>query len=79
MHLVIGNHDWRTGNPDGQFQKYANLFNPAVEPENVYYDEWVAGYHFIYMASESEGTVAYISDEQLEWLDQLLEEDSPEG
>ena len=76
LHMVIGNHDWRTGNPDGQFQKYANLFNPAVEPEKVYYDEWVAGYHFIYMASESEGTIAYISDEQLEWLDQLLEEDS---
>lgn len=76
MHLVIGNHDWRTGNPDGQFQKYANLFNPAVEPENVYYDEWVAGYHFIYMASEGEGTVAYISQEQLDWLEQLLAEDS---
>ena len=76
MHLVVGNHDWRTGNPDGQLQKYANLFNPAVEPENIYYDEWVDGYHFIYMGSEGEGTIAYISREQLEWLDALLEEDS---
>lgn len=76
MHLVIGNHDWRTGNPDRQFQKYANLFNPAVEPEEPYYDEWVAGYHFIYMASESEGTVANISQEQLEWLEDLLDEDT---
>ncbi len=78
MHLVIGNHDWRTGNPDRQFQKYANMFNPAVEPEEVYYDEWVAGYHFIYMASESEGTVANISQEQLDWLEELLDKDTRE-
>lgn len=76
MHLVVGNHDWRTGNPDGQLQKYANLFNPAVEPEHIYYDEWVAGYHFIYLGSEGEGTIAYLSQEQLEWLENLLEEDT---
>ena len=76
MHLAVGNHDWRTGNPDGQLQKYANLFNPEVEPENLYYDEWVAGYHFIYMAAEGEGTVAYISNDQLDWLENLLDEDT---
>lgn len=76
LHMSVGNHDWRTGNPDGQLQKYANLFNPNVEPENLYYDEWVAGYHFIYMAAEGEGTIAYISRDQLEWLEKLLDEDS---
>jgi len=76
LHISVGNHDWRTGNPDGQLQKYANLFNPDVTPENLYYDEWVAGYHFIYLGSEGEGTVAYLSRDQLDWLEELLNEDS---
>ena len=76
LHMAIGNHDWRTGNPDGQFQKYVNWFNPSVETDTVYYDEWVDGYHYIYLGSEQMGEVASLSNEQLEWLDNLLEEDS---
>jgi len=76
MHMSIGNHDWRTGNPDRQFQKYVNWFNPAVEPETVYYDEWVDGYHHIYLGSEAQGTVAYLSNPQLEWFENLLAEDA---
>lgn len=76
LHMAIGNHDWRTGNPDGQFQKYVNWFNPSVETDTVYYDEWVNGYHYIYLGSEQMGEVASLSNEQLEWLDNLLEEDS---
>ena len=76
LHLSIGNHDWRTGNPDRQFQKYANWFNPAVEPEEVYYDEWVDGYHHIYLASEAAGVIAYLSNEQLTWFENLLAEDA---
>lgn len=76
IHMSIGNHDWRTGNTDALFQKWANLYNPAVEPENVYYDEWVDGYHYIYLGSEAEGTWAQLSPEQLEWFENLLAEDS---
>ncbi len=76
VHMAIGNHDWRTGNPDGQFQKYVNWFNPAVETEEVYYDEWVDGYHYIYLGSEDRGEVAILSQKQLDWLDNLLAEDA---
>ena len=78
MHMSIGNHDWRTGNPNGQFQKYVSWFNSAVETETVYYDEWVDGYHFIYLGGEVFGNEAkgFLGAEQLEWLEELLEEDS---
>ena len=76
LHMSIGNHDWRTGNPDGQFQKYANWFNPAVQPEHVYYDEWINGYHYIYLGGEATGDMAYLSNEQLNWFEGLLAEDA---
>jgi hypothetical protein len=78
LHMAIGNHDWRTGNPNGQFQKYVSWFNPAVETETVYYDEWIDGYHFIYLGGEEAGLtdLAVLSAEQLEWLEELLAEDT---
>ena len=76
LHMSIGNHDWRTGNPDGQFQKYINWFNPAVETETVYYDEWIDGYHWIFLGGEATGDRANISNEQFAWLENLLEEDT---
>jgi len=76
MHISIGNHDWYDGNPDSQFQKYANWFNPAIETETVYYDEWVDGYHFIYLGGEVKEEVAVLSNEQLKWLDDLLAADA---
>ncbi|MBR3785456.1 MAG: fibronectin type III domain-containing protein [Firmicutes bacterium] len=79
LHLAIGNHDWYEGNPDGQFQKYANWFNPAIETETVYYDEWVDGYHFIYLGGEEFQHYAVMSDEQLNWLDELLAADEEAG
>ena len=74
MHITIGNHDWRMGNPNGMFQKYINWFNPAVETETLYYDEWVNGYHYIYLGSEEKNSSAVLSNEQLTWLDKTLEE-----
>ena len=76
LHMAIGNHDWITNNPNNQFQKYVNWFNPSVQPQKLYYDEWVNGYHYIYLASEGAGTNAWLSDAQLEWFDNLLMEDT---
>ena len=76
IHMSIGNHDWRTNNPEGQFQKYVNWFNPEVTPEHVYYDEWVNDYHFIFMGGEAQGDNAELSQEQLQWVDDLLAEDT---
>lgn len=77
IHMSIGNHDWIQGNPKGQFQKYVGIFNKRVSPpEKVYYDEWINGYHYIYLGGEQAGLHAVLSDEQRAWLDKLLLEDS---
>ena len=74
IHMSIGNHDWIKGNPDSQFQKYVKILNPKLkeQPENVYYDEVVNGYHFIYLGGEQAGLHAVMSKEQLEWFDGLM-------
>lgn len=74
LHLAIGNHDWMDGNPDGQFQKYVNKLNPAVQTETVYYDETIAGYHFIYLGGEQSGGNAVLSEKQLAWFDNRMKE-----
>ena len=74
LHIAIGNHDWYNGNPDNQFQKYANKLNPAVETETVYYDETVAGYHFIYLGGEANNLHAVLSEKQLTWFDNRMQE-----
>ena len=77
IHMSIGNHDWIKGNPNNQFQKYVGIFNKRVSPpENVYYDEWINGYHYIYLGGQQAGLHAVLKDEQRAWLDKLLLEDS---
>ena len=75
IHMAIGNHDWMKGNPSSQFQKYVYKMNPSLEaqPEKVYYDEEVGGYHFVYLGGEKEGLHASLSQEQLEWFDGVME------
>lgn len=76
IHISIGNHDWMAGNPDSQFQKWAQMLNSNLEeqPENVYYSENVGGYDFIYLGGEEAGLGAVLSNEQLEWFDETMAE-----
>ena len=76
MHLAVGNHDWMAGNPNRQFQKFVKIFNPALpeQPENIYYDEVVNGYHFIYLGGEKNNLHAVLSAEQIDWFDQRMAE-----
>lgn len=76
LHISIGNHDWIKGNPNSQFQVYAKVFNSNLEkqPENVYYDEVLGGYHFVYLGGETVGTSATLSQEQLDWFDGVMTE-----
>ncbi len=76
LHMSIGNHDWIQNNPSNQFQQYVNLFNPDVETDEVYYDEWVNGYHYIYLGGEEPGLRAVLSQKQLDWFDELMAEDT---
>lgn len=75
LHIGIGNHDWMQGNAGNRFQRYAKVFNPDLQqPETVYYDEVVAGYHFIYLGGETAGLRANLSAEQIQWFDERMEQ-----
>ena len=76
LHISIGNHDWLQGNPNKQFQTYATLLNSnlAKQPDTVYYDEVINGYHFIYLGGEQNSLRAAMSDEQLTWFDNRMAE-----
>ncbi len=78
--LAMGNHDtWNDEIDDEhEFSQSKKLFieyNKAIadrEIENVYYSTVINGYTFIMMSSEASHTDAYISPEQLAWLDTEL-------
>ncbi len=77
--LAVGNHDtW--GSDDDRFEpskerfiKYGGQIMNR-ELEKTYYSTKINGYTFVVMSSEDDGTNAYISDEQLNWLDATLTE-----
>ncbi len=89
--MATGNHEWKLGDADNsytsnyeeekdRFIQYTNQFLTASGRENIenglpYYDLWVNGFHYIFLASEAPITHAYLSDTQLEWLDRMLAED----
>ena len=53
--------------------------------EKIYHDTWIKGYHFISLGSDNNGidkvnyTRGCISDEQIEWLKETVEENYEEG
>jgi len=89
--MATGNHEYKLGDAANsytsfyneekeRFIKYANQFLSAAGRENIenglpYYDLWVNGFHYIFLASEAAITHAYLSDAQLNWLDEMLAED----
>ncbi len=68
-----GNHDlrWlRDGWVEGMRRFMAKTGSPAL-----YYDEWISGYHFIFLASDSDmSSMSYLGGEQLSWLKAALAE-----
>ncbi|XRG79816.1 carbohydrate-binding protein [Rossellomorea sp. GAMAL-10_SWC] len=72
--LVLGNHDVRWM---GGFETAKNRFLTHTDMPGVYYDKWINGYHFIYLATETdEKDSAYISDTQMKWLSDRLAENA---
>lgn len=78
--IAPGNHDYGNGTGgyeelEDRFLRYANF--AGCDIENNYYYKVIDGYYYIVLTSESD-TVngADISDEQLEWLDGVLNEAS---
>lgn len=76
IHLSMGNHDWYSNNPSKQFQKWVKTLNNTLEkqPDTVYYDEVIDGYHFIFLGGEEryDSLRASISEKQLKWFDNLM-------
>ncbi|MGI6535229.1 MAG: DUF5722 domain-containing protein [Eggerthellaceae bacterium] len=78
LHCSIGNHDWLANQPDN-FRTFVGNSNDNVNtPSKVYYDEWVNGYHYIYLGGEKQGLHAWLSEEQLTWFDNLMKKDQKE-
>ncbi len=85
--MAVGNHDtWNSevDENDG-FPKSSELFieyNKKIagrDIDKVYYSTEINGYTFIVMSSEKDMVAAYISDEQLVWLDSELKKASEDG
>jgi 3',5'-cyclic AMP phosphodiesterase CpdA len=84
--IAIGNHEFR--DQSATEAQLKNRFLTKMNVTNLYYDQWVNGYHFITIAGEksartmeeeygaTEKDSAYISDEQYQWLESTLAEDA---
>ena len=76
---VIGNHDLGNGEGDyktlqSRWYDYTGAFF-GRQLEHPYYYEVIDGYYFIVLGPESQGVYGmYISDEQYEWLEDVLAE-----
>ncbi len=71
IHYVIGNHDVSQG-----YNKQIGIFNEFSGNDSAYYDLWIGGYHFIFLAFGSEGAPMPIPEKELKWLDEKLAEDA---
>ncbi len=97
---TIGNHEFYKANrnpitnawspetfPNGETEVLAlDRFLKFTGRDQVYYDAYLKGYHFIFLGSEksaisnrSTGDRAYLSNQQLEWLESKLRENYSPG
>ncbi|WP_169083798.1 metallophosphoesterase family protein [Paenibacillus sp. PL91] len=74
MQFTFGNHDLFLGDWSSQLK----LYESYTGMNGAYYDKWLQGYHFIFLGSEQGGLkdFAYLTEEQLAWLDRKLGEDA---
>jgi 3',5'-cyclic AMP phosphodiesterase CpdA len=93
IHATMGNHEyyqlWRKGsnkylNPDWSSGKAKKLFQNFFGYGKPYHDLWLNGYHFIFLSGERYRDEspdvredAFLSREQLAWLDAKLREKAP--
>ena len=74
----IGNHDSRGTSEDKDYETAAELFlrfcnESKIATERVYYSSQINGYYFISLGTEKAlENEAFISQEQLEWLNETL-------
>ncbi|MGG0239183.1 carbohydrate-binding protein [Bacillus rhizoplanae] len=72
---ILGNHDVRWMAGEGGYDTAKSRFLTHTGMPDTYYDKWINGYHFIYLATETDDKdSAYLSDTQLQWLNDKLAE-----
>ena len=81
---ALGNHDirWKSGGYDEVYERYMRLNKPfrTDDSDNIYYDEWINGCHFIVMNTEWDTKDRwFVSDEQLQWLREKIAENNEDG
>lgn len=81
--LAQGNHDtWTEDDKYDLSKKYFIEYNEKIADrkiEHEYYSTQINGYTFIVLGSETDRTSAYISDEQLIWLENEMKKASKDG
>lgn len=81
--LAQGNHDtWTEDDKYDLAKKYFIEYNEKItgrKIEHEYYSTKINGYSFIVLASETDRTAAYVSEEQLAWLEAEMEIASKDG
>lgn len=81
--LAQGNHDtWTEDEGYNLARDYFIEYNNKITGRNIqkeYYSTKVNGYTFIVLASETDRTSMYMSNEQLEWLAAEMEKASEDG
>ncbi|AWI05353.1 metallophosphoesterase family protein [Clostridium drakei] len=86
----IGNHEYfdyaRGKNNSEDVEKLKNMYLNFAGEKSIYHDKWINGYHFISLGSEVGNTEkpgsavnAFLSQNQLDWLQQKLSEKHEKG
>ncbi len=75
VYAGIGNHDLGGGGTDAE-KIAAFLAATGNDSQKPYFEKKVAGARFLFLGSESVGTEANLSRQQLEWLNDALENES---
>lgn len=79
---ALGNHDvrWNTGWTDMYNRYMRHNAKYMGDTKNVYHDQWIDGYHYIVLNTEYDlKDRAFISNEQLQWLDETMAKDAEAG
>ena len=62
---------------DSRYLKFNQKYMGDVPEGQLYFDQWIGGYHFITLNTEKDlKDQAYLSEEQLQWLDDTLAENA---
>ncbi len=79
VYFAVGNHDF--GFDDTPYETRLTNFLRGTRntwSDKAYFDLWLGGIHFIFLGSELRGCPAWLTEEQLAWLDEKLAEDRDE-